>query len=52
MKKNGQRVGHVPKIAQNLLLRPQLWRVSTPAVEMSMFTAVTDVIVHFRVDCR
>ena len=41
--KNGQRVGHVPKIAQNLFLRPQWQRVSTPAAEMSMSMVVTKV---------
>jgi hypothetical protein len=36
MKKSDQRVGHVPKIAQNLFLRPQWRRISIPAAKMSM----------------
>ena len=48
--KNNQKVGHVPKIAQNLFLTPQRRRVSTPAVEMSMSMFVSDVIVHFCMD--
>ena len=52
VEKNGQRVSHVPKIAQNLFLRPQRLRVSTPAAEMSMSMVVTDVIVHLRADGR
>ena len=50
MKKNGQRVGYVPKKAQNLFLRPQRRRVSTPAAEMAMSMVVTDILVHCGVD--
>ena len=49
-KKNDQREVHIPKIAQNLFLRPQRRRVSTPAAEMSMSMVVTNVIVHFCLD--